>query len=363
MAAALLVVPVHGEYQLSRPVNPSDPVAPRSNAFDANGAPTSFGELYFAWDCDANVRGDKAYFVHNQGERKRIRNAIGSSAPSPGTIRESTNTTQWVLRAGPAAGQWHVVSLRDGRRLRNTGGVLDFAPAGTDGTAVTWALVENQHGWFFLENPAAPAANRRLRLASGAFDMVSNTTTNNQNQWRFIPPYDPVPAALPASPVNLSAQAGTNQVSLAWASGGTPNVTYRVYRGISPGGSYSLMATNLAATAYLDTAVVAGTTYYYVVTAQSTFADESAHSNEASATPTASLPATPTNITFAVSNNALVLNWPSNYTGWLLQAQTNPLASGLGTNWFTLPGSETNSSFLAPVNPANAAVFFRLKRP
>jgi hypothetical protein len=347
----------------AEPTNPWDPVGPRSNAFDTNGTPTAFGELYFAWDCDANVRGDKAYFLHNKGERKRIRNAAASSAPSQGSIRESTNTTQWVLRTGPAAGQWHVVSLRDGRRLRNTGSVVDFAPVGTTGTAVVWSLVEQQHGWFYLENPAAPAANRRLRLTSGTFSMVSNTTTSNQTQWRFIPPFDPVFAALPAAPANLTAQPGTNQVSLAWASGGTTNATYRVYRGTSPGRGYSLVASNLSATAYLDTAVVAGTTYYFVVTAQNTFADESPNSNEASATPVSPLPTSPTNITFAVSNNALVLTWPSNYTGWLLQAQTNPLSTGLGTNWFTLPGSQTNSSFVAPVNSFDPAVFFRLNRP
>ena len=41
------------------PTNPWDTVGPRSNAFQSDGiTPTSFGELYFAWDCDANVRGD-----------------------------------------------------------------------------------------------------------------------------------------------------------------------------------------------------------------------------------------------------------------------------------------------------------------
>jgi hypothetical protein len=46
------------------PTNPWDTVGPRSNAFQSDGTtPTSFGELYFAWDCDANVRGDKAYFI------------------------------------------------------------------------------------------------------------------------------------------------------------------------------------------------------------------------------------------------------------------------------------------------------------
>ena len=348
----------------AEPANPWDKVGPRSNAFDTNGTHTSFGELYFAWDCDANVRGDKAYFIHNKSERKRIRNAVGSSAPSQGSIREGTNTTQWVLRAGPAAGQWYITSLRDGRRLRYSSSVLDFAPAGTTGSAVTWTLTENTNGWFYVEHPAAPAANRRLSLANtNIFSMASNTNTTDQVKWRFVVPYAPGNAALPLAPVNLTAVAGTNQVSLNWASGGTSNVTYWIYRGTSSGGTYSLIASNQPAPSHLDTSSLNGTTYYYVVTAKDALAAESPYSNEASATPVLPLPNTPTNIIFTVSNNTLVLNWPSNYTGWLLQTQTNTLNSGLGPNWFTLPGSETNNSFTAPLNPAHPAGFFRLKRP
>jgi hypothetical protein len=345
------------------PVNPWDTVAPRSNAFDTNGAPTSFGELYFAWDCDANVRGNKAYFLHNKQERKRLRNAVGSSAPSQGTIRESTNTTQWVLRAAPTAGQWYVTSLRDGRRLRYSGGVLDFAPVGTTNSAVTWTLTENTNGWFYVDNPAAPASNRRLRLASGALSMVTNTTATDQVRWRFIPPYAPVDAALPVAPVNLTALGGTNQVSLNWASGGTLNVNYWIYRGTNSGGAYSVIASNQVSTSYLDTAVVAGRTYYYVVTAKDAFANESPYSNEASTTPTLPLPSAPPTIGFTVSNNLLILTWPSNYTGWLLQMQTNSLASGLGTNWQTVSGSGTNSSYQLPLNQTNPCVFFRLYTP
>ena len=349
----------------AEPTNPWDPVGPRSNAFDTNGTPTAFGELYFAWDCDANVRGDKAYFIHNKGERKRIRNAAASSAPSQGSIRESTNTTQWVLRAGPAAGQWYVVSLRDGRRLRNTGSVVDFAPAGTTGAAVVWSLVEQQHGWFYLENPAAPAANRRLRLTSGTFSMVSNTTTSNQAQWRFIAPYDPVTAALPAAPAE-SQRAGRRESGVADL--GLRRHDQHDLLGciVAPAraGGYSLIASNQAGDG-LSRHGGGGRNHLLLRGDgdRTRSADESANSNEAVATPTSPLPTAPTNITFAVSNNALVLNWPSNYTGWLLQAQTNTLNTGLGTNWFTLPGSETNSSFIAPVNSFDPAVFFRLKRP
>ncbi|MGN6556137.1 MAG: hypothetical protein ACTHLW_20705, partial [Verrucomicrobiota bacterium] len=88
---------------------------------------------------------------------------------------------------------------------------------------------------------------------------------------------------------------------------------------------------------HLDTTALAGIPYYYVVTAWDVTGGESPYSNEANATPTLSLPTSPTNLDFAVSNNTLVLSWPSNYTGWLLQVQTNQLTGGLGTNWITVP--------------------------
>ena len=344
------------------PTNPTDAVGPRSNAFQSNGVtPTSFGELYFAWDGDANVREDTAYFLHNKGERKRVRNAVSSTVPSHGTIRESTNTTQWVLRPSDVGGQWHVVSLRDGRRLRCTNNVVDFAPAQTTGPAVRWNWIEDANGWFYLENPAAPAGNRRLKDTAGAFSMVSNANTGDTIKWRFIVPYAPVETAAPTALTNLNATAGSNQISLTWNASSAPDFSfYSVYRSTTPGGNYSLLASNLNSAAYLNTPVVAGVNYYYVVTATDVVGYESSFSNERNAIV---LPSTPTNLLFSVSNNNLVLNWPVSYTGWLLQVQTNVLNQGLNTNWTTVPNAATNNSFTTPINPANPSVFYRLKLP
>ncbi|HXU75357.1 MAG TPA: autotransporter-associated beta strand repeat-containing protein [Methylomirabilota bacterium] len=71
----------------------------------------------------------------------------------------------------------------------------------------------------------------------------------------------------------------------------------------------------------------------------------------------------PTNIVFQLSGNQLTLGWPSNYTGWRLQAQTNPLTIGLSSNWFDVPGSSATNQVIMPVNPANGTVFYRLLFP
>lgn len=75
------------------------------------------------------------------------------------------------------------------------------------------------------------------------------------------------------------------------------------------------------------------------------------------------IPKNPTNITATVSGSTLTLTWPSDHTGWILQAQTNSLASGLGTNWVDVAGSASNNTNVITVNPSSPSVFFRLRYP
>ena len=73
---------------------------------------------------------------------------------------------------------------------------------------------------------------------------------------------------------------------------------------------------------------------------------------------------TPTNIVTVVSGNQLIMSWPADHTGWLLQAQTNSLSTGLNTNnWTTITGTDSNNSYTNTINPANPTVFYRLYHP
>jgi len=67
-------------------------------------------------------------------------------------------------------------------------------------------------------------------------------------------------------------------------------------------------------------------------------------------------------IQFNVSGNTLSLSWPTNL-GWILQTQTNSLASGLSTNWVNVPGSELVTGTNITINPGNGSAFFRLIKP
>ncbi|TBL77683.1 hypothetical protein EYB31_16180 [Paenibacillus thalictri] len=94
-----------------------------------------------------------------------------------------------------------------------------------------------------------------------------------------------VGVTIPAAPLNLAASGGDTKVTLTWDAvvGATG---YKVKRSTTPGGPYTTITSNVYGASFVDTSVVNGTTYYYIVTAINS-AGESGNSNEASATPTA----------------------------------------------------------------------------
>jgi hypothetical protein len=72
---------------------------------------------------------------------------------------------------------------------------------------------------------------------------------------------------------------------------------------------------------------------------------------------------TPFTMTNSFDGVNLTLSWPLDHTGFRLQAQTNDLATGLGTNWVDVAGSTTTNQVVIPVNADNGSVFYRLIYP
>jgi hypothetical protein len=64
-----------------------------------------------------------------------------------------------------------------------------------------------------------------------------------------------------------------------------------------------------------------------------------------------------------MAGNGIQFGWPSDHTGWELQAQTNPPNAGIGSNWVTVSGSRATNQVLIPVSPTGGSVFFRLVYP
>jgi oligosaccharide reducing-end xylanase len=98
----------------------------------------------------------------------------------------------------------------------------------------------------------------------------------------------------PSAPAGLTASAGNGFVSLDWSDNGEGDLAgYNVYRSITPGAGYLRQNVSpVTASACVANAVVNGTPYYYVVTAVDTGGYESPFSNEATATPAGTAPAT-----------------------------------------------------------------------
>ncbi|HZL79028.1 MAG TPA: acid phosphatase, partial [Candidatus Limnocylindrales bacterium] len=74
-------------------------------------------------------------------------------------------------------------------------------------------------------------------------------------------------------------------------------------------------------------------------------------------------PSTPPVISFAQSGGQVTLSWPANYVGfYVLQAQTNSLASGIGNDWTTISTGTSNTFNVTP-DRSQPGVFYRLIRP
>ena len=163
--------------------------------------------------------------------------------------------------------------------------------------------------------------------------------------------------APPAAPTNLVATIGDASVALSWSV--SSNATsYFVKRSTVSGSGYVVIATN-ASLAFTNTGLANGNLYYFVVSAVNA-AGESTNSPEVSARPTSYAPVA---LGLTSVDGQLQCFWPADHTGWKLQAQTNSLAVGLGTNWSDVAGSTQTNLVVQPWNLTNGAVFFRLLRP
>jgi fibronectin type 3 domain-containing protein len=122
-------------------------------------------------------------------------------------------------------------------------------------------------------------------------------------------PIAPAVVGIPSAPENLAAKAGDKRVVLSWSSSASAQ-TYAVKRSTTNGGPYTLLSGAVTALSYTDTAVVNGTTYYYVLTARN-LAGESLPSQQTGATPKvpSALPSAPTGLRATASAGKVSLAW------------------------------------------------------
>ena len=156
-------------------------------------------------------------------------------------------------------------------------------------------------------------------------------------------------------PAGFSGTGGDGQAVLNWTASLNAD-GYNLKSSLTSGGPYNLVAAGIPTITFTNIGLLNGTNYFYVVSATNSVG-ESSNSIQINVRPTsASQPA----LSFSMNNGQLLLAWPGDHTGWILQVQTNSLT---GTNWVTLPESDSNNQFLAPIDPTVQDVFYRLLSP
>ncbi|OIQ88781.1 amylopullulanase precursor [mine drainage metagenome] len=168
---------------------------------------------------------------------------------------------------------------------------------------------------------------------------------------------------LPSAPSGLSASGSTGQVGLSWSS--SANATsYNVYRGTSAGGESSTpLATGVTTTAFVDSTVTNGVTYYYKVAAVNS-AGTSALSSEASALPHVVPPATPSGLTATGDFGQVSLSWSAVsgastynlYRGTTAGGEgSTPYATGITGTTYTDSSVTAGTAYYYTVSASNSA--------
>ncbi len=282
-----------------------------------------------------------------------IASSSTSGSDSPYNAIDGDLTTRWSTGTSQTNGQWFQVDMGAAstfyRMVLNSVNSSNDYPRGyqvnisSDG--VNWGSP------IATGTGSSPITTITFTAQAARYVRVTQTGSAQGNFWS-IHEFN-IFGTIPSIPTGVIAvPSSSNQVNLSWTASASAG-GYNVKRATVSGGSYLPIATNLNGLNYSDPAVMAGTTYYYVVNATNSFG-ESANSLEVSAPPVST---TPPQMMLMSLGGQLRLNWPGDHLGWRLQSQTNAANSGLGTNWVTVPNSTATNQFLFPISPSNGSVF------
>ncbi len=252
--------------------------------FLADGVTLSpYGELYATWDADLTLDTRTPYIIHNLGTSFRLTATNTISTPLASTIYVRNATTEWGLLPAPTTNYWYIISLNDGRRLRDTGGNLNLGPFLATGSAVEWEFNgPDSSGYYFITNTAGHCLNGLGTPPAISFNTIASSTQNNNTRWRLVKAYQPVSTSV-SVPNNLSLIFTDSGIALSWSV--DSNMFYNIYRSTTNGGDYTLISRVSSTTNYTDTTASSNSMpYYYVITGLNAFGDESGYSTIVDAT-------------------------------------------------------------------------------
>jgi hypothetical protein len=147
--------------------------------------------------------------------------------------------------------------------------------------------------------------NNRTHAGSGVFT-ASGWTASDSVAIEYAYDDGTGDTVPPAAPSGLTAVAGPGRISLDWRRGSDGDVAYfKVYRSSFEGGPYTVLASHLLESDYVDESAAPGATWYYVVAAFDLAHNKSLYSGEASATALETDPPTPFPAQFSVPPTAV----------------------------------------------------------
>ncbi len=239
-------------------------------------------------------------------------NSVGESAASV-QASAGTNAVQTPVPSVPAAPQ----------------GVM--AVGGTNQATISWPAVSGATSYNIyystqsgvttangtkIANATSPAV--QSGLASGTTYYYIVTALNNSGEGAASVQVAattlaavPAPTA-PAAPAGVTAVGGANQATITWpaVSGAT---SYNLYRSTSSGVT-TVTGTKIAAVTspYVNTGLIAGSSYYYIVTAVNSIGESQASAQAMATTnpaPVVTVPAAPASVTATGGTNQVSLSW------------------------------------------------------
>ncbi|MEI7900048.1 MAG: LamG-like jellyroll fold domain-containing protein [bacterium] len=201
---------------------------------------------------------------------------------SPGVFRSGRvgNGQAGAYASWPQSGS-HVFAMEsssslyrfviDGTQIGSTGGQYH------SGSGQNWTIGDRPGNGQQLNGDIAELILFDRVLSPAEANVVGRYLADKYGVTTEYPPVDPT------RPSGLTAVSGDQEIALAWTAFSGAD-SYVVKRSEVTGGPYTPIITN-SANAYLDTGLINGTTYYYVVSAITNLVDETFDSDEVRATP------------------------------------------------------------------------------
>jgi uncharacterized protein (DUF1800 family)/fibronectin type 3 domain-containing protein len=241
------------------------------------------------------------------------------------------------------------------------------ATAGNATVTVSWAAVSGATTYnVYRATTAGGQGNTPLATGIAGTSFTNNGLTNGTTYFYRVTAVasgsesarsnevSATPTAPLAAPV-ATATAGNTTVTVSWAAV-TGATSYNVYRGTTAGGQGNTpLATGITGTSFTNTGLTNGTTYFYRVTAVAS-GNESARSNEVSATPAVALAAPVATAT--AGNTTVTVSWAavSGATTYNVYRATTsggqgntPLATGITGTSFTNTGLTNGTTYFYQV--------------